>query len=50
VEFAMLKLIVIAFFALTAIWEVSAQTEACTLKAENAQVSLSPFVTDHGVG
>ena len=46
----MLKLIILTFFALTAIWEVSAQTENCTLKAENAQVSLTPLVTDHGVG
>jgi hypothetical protein len=35
----MLKPIIITFFALTAIWEVSAQT--CTLKAENAQVSIA---------
>jgi hypothetical protein len=37
----MLKLIILTFFALTAIWEVSAQSETCTLKAENAQVSIA---------
>jgi len=43
----MLKLIILTFFALTAICEVSAQTETCTLKAVNAEVSLSPLM---GVG
>jgi len=46
----MLKLIILTFFALTAIWEVSAQSETCVLKAENAQVSLSPLVTVRGGG
>jgi hypothetical protein len=49
-EFAMLKLIILTFFALTAIWGVSAQTETCTLKAEDAEVSLLPLVTDRGGG
>jgi hypothetical protein len=46
----MLKPIIITFFALTAIWEVSAQAETCTLKAENAKVSLATPLTDHGLG
>jgi hypothetical protein len=47
----MLKLIILTFFALTAIWQVSAQTETetCTPKAESEEVSLTPLVTDHGV-
>jgi hypothetical protein len=50
VEFAVPKLIILTFFVLTAIWRVSAQSETCTLKAENAQVSLSPLVTVNGGG
>jgi len=46
----MLKLFILTFFALAAIWEVSAQNETCTLKAENEQVSLRPLVTYRGVG
>jgi hypothetical protein len=29
---------------------VSAQDKTCKLKAENAEVSLAPIVTDHDVG
>jgi hypothetical protein len=46
----MLKLITLTFFVLTAIWGVSAQDKTCKLKAENAEVSLAPIVTDHDVG
>jgi hypothetical protein len=42
----MQKLVILTFFALAAITEVSAQAETCVLKAENAQVSLLSLLAD----